>query len=81
VATQKAADWLSQQLLGRQGKLEGSEVQLQNMRGVRLDLSGNRQGPKPERRERAGQQLQERADQSRSSEVRERSSLPRGGGR
>src|SRR3979490_3060911 len=30
VATRKAADWLSQQLLGVKGKLEGSEVQLQN---------------------------------------------------
>ncbi len=30
VATQKAADWLSQQLLGVKGKLEGSEEQLQN---------------------------------------------------
>src|SRR3977135_4298350 len=30
VATQKAADWLSQQLLGVKEKLEGSEEQLQN---------------------------------------------------
>src|SRR6266850_2038346 len=30
VATQKAADWLSQQLLGVKAKLEGSEEQLQN---------------------------------------------------
>src|SRR6266403_1502929 len=30
VATQKAAEWLSQQLLGVKGKLEGSEEQLQN---------------------------------------------------
>jgi polysaccharide biosynthesis transport protein len=29
-ATQKAADWLSQQLFGVKGKLENSEVQLQN---------------------------------------------------
>jgi len=54
-ATQKAADWLSQQLSGVKARLEKSEEHLQDYaRRKRFGLSRIGQGTKPQRRERAG---------------------------
>jgi len=79
--TPKAADWLRSNCWASRGNWRIGRATAELCEGVTTWSFWRLTGSKPECRERTGPAIARRADQSRSPEVRERSSLSRGGGR